>query len=123
MSFYNERGEKVIPIFQDGVLISDDPEYINFTGNVEVTEDGMGGVIVDILGGSGGSSIAFETPTPDPDGENQVFTVAHTPIYIVVNGATLFEGAPDGYTFATGEITISFAPVEDSTIQSAYLSS
>lgn len=54
MAFYNERGERIIAILQDDVLISADPAFINFTGNVTVTVEGDG-VNVDIGGGGGGS--------------------------------------------------------------------
>lgn len=120
MAFYNERGEKVIPIFQNGVLVEENPEYINFTGNVTVTDDGMGGVVVDVLGGGTGSTLNFETPAGTIDGTNVTFTVVHNPVYVVLNGATYFEG--DGYTYVslTKTITMLVTPEPGSTLRSAY---
>lgn len=117
MAFYNEQGERVTAIFWDGVLISDNPEYINFTGNVEVTDDGMGGVIVDILSG-GGSSLAFETPVGDIDGVNDTFTVSNVPLYVVLNGQTYFQN--DGYTLSGLTITMLVIPETGSTLRSAF---
>lgn len=119
MAFYNEKGERIIAIFQDGVLVSDDPEYINFTGNVEVTNDGMGGVVVNVLGSSGGG-VNFETPVGTIDGANRTFTVSNTPLYIVLNGATYFEN--DGYTLSGLTITIisALTPQTGSTLRSAH---
>lgn len=116
--FYNERGERVIAIFWSGVLISDDPQSINFTGNVEVTDDGFGNITVDILGGGGGATLAFETPDGTIDGSNDTFTVTHTPLYIVLNGSTYFED--DGYTLSGVTITMLVVPETGSTLRSAY---
>lgn len=119
MAFYNERGERIIAIFQNGVLVSDDPSYINFTGNVEVTEDGMGGVIVNILGSSGGG-IAFETPVGLINSSNVTYIVSNIPLYIVLNGNTYFEN--DGYTLSGLTVTMLITPETGSTLRSAYSS-
>lgn len=116
MAFYNERGERIIAIFHNGVLVSDDPEYINFTGNVLVTNDGMGGVIVDVL--SGGTTLGFETPVGTIDGVNATFTVIHVPVYVVLNGLTYFQG--DGYTLSGLTITMLVIPETGSTLRSAF---
>lgn len=118
MAFYNERGERTIAIFWDGVLVSDDPEFINFTGNVEVTDDGEGGITVNVLGSPGGE-LEFETPVGDIDGINNVFTVSNIPLYIVLNGSTYFEN--DGYTLTGLTITMLITPDTGSTLRSAYM--
>lgn len=117
MAFYNERGERIIAIFHNGVLVSDDPSIINFTGNVEVIDDGMGEVTVNILGGSG-DSIGFETPVGLINSSNVTFAVSNIPIYVVLNGNTYFEG--DGYTLTGLTITMLVVPMAGSTFQSAY---
>lgn len=56
--------------------------------------------------GGGGSSI--ETPTGTVDGSNVTFTVTETPLYIVADGITYFEGA--GYSLAGLTITMDSKP-------------
>lgn len=49
-----------------------------------------------------------ETPTGTVDGSNATFTVTATPVYIVSDGITLFDGA--GYTIATLTLTLDNPP-------------
>src|SRR6185312_11674188 len=59
--FYNQQGERTLGILWNGVLVNGIPDYINFTGaGVTVTDDGMGGVIVDIPGTGIGSQTAIQ---------------------------------------------------------------
>ncbi len=68
--------------------------------NITLTPDGHGGFTVSALGG--GSSL--ETPSGTIDGSNTVFTVSHTPSYIVVDGLSKF--VTTNYTYLAGIITI-----------------
>lgn len=54
---------------------------------------------------SGGSGIAFETPTGTVNGVNVTFTVLNDPIAIVIDGMWKFEGA--GYSYSSPTITVS----------------
>lgn len=58
---------------------------------------------------SGVLGFGFETPVGAVDDTNRDFTVAHVPLYIVVNGLQYFEGA--GYTRSGLDITLTFGPV------------
>lgn len=70
------------------------------------------------LSAPGGAGLSFETPSGTVNGVNKVFTVLNIPKFLVVNGATLFEGA--GYSRASLTLTIDFAPDTDSNLRSAY---
>ena len=72
-------------------------------------------------GGSGGSggAITFETPVGTINGINKTFTVTNTPVFIVEDGVTYFNG--QGYTLAGLTITFDNAPV--GFLQSAYSTS
>lgn len=59
-----------------------------------------------IAGITGGYTV--ETPSGTVDGSNTTFTVSAVPVYIVVDGITLFDGA--GYTIATLTLTLDNAP-------------
>lgn len=63
-------------------------------------------LLVSATGGSGGYTI--ETPTGAVDGVNTTFTATNTPVYIVSDGATLFEN--NGYTLSGLIITMSVPP-------------
>lgn len=100
MAFYNEQGQRILAIFQNGVLVSADPDFINFTGNVTVTQDGSG---VDVnIGGSGTSVIFGEIVS----GNTNTFTLAHIPsgtISLAANGQVLTLGTD--YTILGAVIT------------------
>lgn len=87
MAFYNEKGERVLAIFQNGILVSADADFLNFTGSVTVTTDGEG-VDVHVTGGSGNTSIFGEVVA----GATNTFTLAHVPsgtISLAANGQVL----------------------------------
>lgn len=65
-----------------------------------------------------GAGIAFETPSGTVDDSNVTFTVANTPLYIVVNGVQYFEN--NGYTRATLTLTLSVPVGTGGWIKSAY---
>lgn len=56
--------------------------------------------------GGGGSS---ETPSGTVDGSNTTFTALNTPLFVVSDGITYFEGA--GYTLSGLTITMTTPPV------------
>lgn len=59
-------------------------------------------------GGGGGGGFSIETPTGSVNGSNVTFTVTQTPVYIVSDGTTYFDGA--GYTIAGLTVTMTVAP-------------
>lgn len=65
-----------------------------------------------------GAGIAFETPSGTIDDSNQSFTVANTPLYIVVNGTQYFENV--GFTRTLLALTLSFPVGTGGWIRSAY---
>jgi len=85
---------------------------------VNNTTAGWVDVTISVTGGSGGSTLGFETPTGTIDGVNATFTVVHTPLFVVLNGATYFEN--DGYTLAGLTITMLVIPQTGSTLRSAF---
>lgn len=70
-----------------------------------------------------GQTLKIETPPQTADGIITAFSVTHYPKFVVVNGASLFEG--DGYTVSGSgsalTINITFAPQANSTIRSLYI--
>jgi len=78
---------------------------IVFADNLTVTRTANGVSVSGENGGSGGSGgIDFETPVGTVDDSNLDFSVSNTPLYIVVNGAQMFEGA--GYSYLAGVISL-----------------
>lgn len=69
-------------------------------------------------GTSSGSGFTRETPGGAVDSSNQVFTVTHEPNYVVVDGATYFDGA--GYTYAALTITMDSNIIPTQYIRSYY---
>lgn len=92
---------------------------IVFADNLTVTKTTNGvSVSGENGGGGGGGNINFETPTGTVDDSNDTFTVANEPLYLVVNGAQIFEGA--GYTYLAGTITLDNPIGTGGFIRSAY---
>ena len=58
----------------------------------------------------GGTGFTKETPTGTVDGTNTVYTVTHTPNYVISDGITLFDGA--GYALVGLTITLTVPPQE-----------
>lgn len=79
--------------------------------NVDITFNSSGG-------GGGGGSLAFETPSGTINDTNTSFTVANTPLYLVVNTQTLFEN--NGYTLSGLNITLTNPIGTGGWIKSAY---
>lgn len=106
---------KKIPIYDEGVLLTDDMLSIDFTGA------GVVGTVLDrnvtetISGGGAGSNYADGiTPTGTIDGNNVTFTLPHTPLgvpIITLNGVTQAEGID--YTIVGVTITFMVAPELD----------
>lgn len=71
-----------------------------FNGNLYKTEELMHG------GGSSstGSTLSTEVPVGVIDGSNNIFTVTHTPVFVMIDGNTRVEGY--GYTYAAPTITV-----------------
>lgn len=64
---------------------------------VEITQPGG-------IGSGSGTTLTAENPVGTVDGSNNVFTVSHTPLYIVIDGLSRTGGY--GYTFAFPTITV-----------------
>lgn len=86
--------------------------------NLTATRTPNGISIAGENGGGGGGNINFETPTGTINDSNDTFTVANDPLYLVVNGAQIFEGA--GYSYAGGTITLDNPVGTGGFIRSAY---
>jgi hypothetical protein len=69
---------------------------------------------------STGSALATETPVGTIDNANTSFTVTNIPLWIVVNGATLFSGG--GFTYGSGTITTDSTVGTGGSIYSVYAS-
>ncbi len=87
--------------------------------NITVRKDQSGAYVISSTA-TGGGTTAYETPVGTIDGANTSFTVSHTPIAIILNAYTYFEG--DGYTFDAGTMTVTMLviPVAGSTLRSQY---
>lgn len=92
---------------------------IVFADNLTVTKTANGvSVSAEDGGGGGGGNLNFETPTGTVDDSNATFDVLNTPIYLVINGAQMFEGA--GYSLAGLTITLDNPIGTGGFIRSAY---
>lgn len=80
---------------------------INFVGNA-ISAEIINGVVTVTVSDSGGSGFTKETPVGDVDEVNTTFTVTTTPVYIVIDGATYFEGA--GYSIVGLTLTTDIPP-------------
>lgn len=55
-------------------------------------------------GGSTGATLSSETPVGAVNGVNTVYTVTHTPVFVVIDGLTRNQGY--GYTYVAPTITV-----------------
>lgn len=94
---------------------------IIFADNLTVTKT-VNGVSVSAedggTGGGGSGSLSFETPTGTVDDSNTTFDVLNTPLYLVINGAQIFEGA--GYSIVGLTVTLDNPIGTGGFIRSAY---
>ena len=109
--------KKKIQILDEGVIIADDVDSLDFTGS-GVSGSAINQAVTEtISGGSGGGGgVTFETPSGTVNGINTVFTVINVPVYIVSDGTTYFPNS--GYTRIGLTITMDVPPT--SFIKSAY---
>lgn len=88
--------------------LSDVPHsYLGATGKV-ASVNGSETALVFTTAGGGSGGVNIETPTGDVDSVNKTFTVTTSPIYIIIDGVTYFEGS--GYTIVGLTITTDIAP-------------
>jgi len=71
-------------------------------------------------GGGGGQTLHIEIPVGTVDDYNTIFTVAHEPLYIDVNGASYIEGTGTYLSYSVGVITLSSGVGETGFIRSFY---
>jgi len=95
-------------MIKDGAtVVAKVARVINFGTNLTATLGADGTITVNASGGgSGGYTV--ETPTGTVDGSNKTFTVSTTPVYIVVDGITYFDGS--GYSIVGTTVTTVVAP-------------
>ena len=97
--------KKTLPIYKTGILLIGDANSINFTGSgVAGSVDGLGNVTENISGGAPGTFVQ-EIPT----GSGTSFTLAHTPISVLLvtaRGQVLYpSGGNQGYSITGTTIT------------------
>lgn len=71
-------------------------------------------------GGGGGQTLSPEIPVGTINDSNTIFTVAHQPVYIVVNGSSYIVGQGIYATYGGGVITLSSAVGTNGFITSFY---
>lgn len=105
--------KKKIVIKDEGVIIADDADSIDFVG------DGVSGVsileaVTETISGSGTSLVAYaEVPSGTVDGVNKIFTLTHTPatssnVLIALQGITQNNGTD--FTVSGTTVTFAVAP-------------
>lgn len=116
MSFYNEQGEPTIQILDHGVVISNDPSSINFTG-AGVTVSILGqDITVDIPGGgTGGVSSVTGSLVDNTDPANPVVsigqgTVNTLPLVASVDGSNNIVTLADSLVSSNGISTLVTQP-------------
>jgi hypothetical protein len=111
-------GAHPLVIQDEGTAVDKIARVINFKGaGVTATRTATGVVNVTIAGGGGAS---FETPTGTVNDTNLTFTVANTPLYIIVNGIIYFSGTGVFVSYAGGTITLNTPVGTGGFIRSAY---
>jgi hypothetical protein len=111
-------GAHPLVIQDEGTAVDKIARVINFKGaGVTATRTATGVVNVTIAGGGGAS---FETPTGTVNDTNLTFTVANTPLYIIVNGLIYFSGTGVFVSYAAGTITLNTPVGTGGFIRSAY---
>lgn len=97
----------------------------NIKNAASFMKDGIRYKVEELMHGGGsstaGMTITSETPTGAIDDSNVTFTVTHTPLYIVVNGAQYTAGTGTFTSYAAGTITLSAAVGVGGFIMSWYL--
>lgn len=91
-----------------GITITTANDDANRRVNLTITSNG------------GGGGISYETPVGTVDDSNVTFTVSHTPLYIVVNGAQYLAGTGTFTSYLAGTITLSSGVGTGGFIRSAY---
>lgn len=99
--------KKKIAIYDEGVLLVEDVDSIDFAG-ADVSGSAIGAAVTETFTPAGASGYTKETPTGTVDGSNTSFTVTVAPVYVVADGTTYFEGA--GYSLAGLTITMDNPP-------------
>jgi len=100
-------GAHPLKIMDGSTVIAKVARVINFGTNLTATLAADGTITVNASGGgSGGYTV--ETPSGTVNGSNKTFTVSTTPVYIVVDGITYFDGS--GYSIVGTTITTDVAP-------------
>lgn len=105
---------------QNGVLQKDDNGY-PVMGGTSSTDDNTvinsafdpstRRLLVDGTGGGGGG-VNVETPVGTVDGSNNVFTVSHTPKFVVVDSSSYFETLHYTYSAPTITMNVLLAPTQ-----------
>jgi len=99
---------KKIRILDEGILLTDSVDSIDFTG-AGIAGSASGNDVTEIVsGGGGGGGVTFETPTGSVNSVNVTFTVTNVPAYIIADGITYFEN--NGYTRSILTLTLSSPP-------------
>jgi len=118
MTYYNLRATgKNVKIYDDGVLLTEAAGSIDFTGT-GVTGTTIGDAVTEFIplgGGTSGVMVNGEVPTGDIDGNNTIFTLAHTPansLKVYLGGARQKEN--EDYTVVGAVITFITAPMTGS---------
>ena len=108
--------QKKVSILDEGVLLVDDVDSINFTGPGHSGSAIDNDVTEDFSGGSGGGGYTYaEVPAGALDGVNTVFVLAHTPtapavMNVVLNGASQWQDLAGDYTVSGATITFNSPP-------------
>lgn len=100
--------KKKIPIFDDGVLLTDDADSLDFTGS------GVSGSVSgrDVTESIPGGVSSPETPAGTIDGVNTVFTFTKSPKVIVIDqGRTLIINK--GFSLSGLVATLDLAPINE----------
>jgi len=105
---------KKISMSDEGILVTDDVDSIDFAGSGVVVSASGNNVTATISGGAG--SFGILTATGTIDDVNQDFTFASRPKIIVMNGISYKDGDTTGgvsaWTWNGGTLTATmFAPV------------
>ena len=83
--------------------------YIGSNGKVLSVNPSETALIFTTAGTGGSGGLNIETPSGTVDGVNTSFVATVTPLYIIIDGVTYFQG--QGYSLAGLNITTDIAPV------------
>lgn len=107
MSFGIIESNQMLSILDEGITVLDNVTSINGVG-AGITITSLGSEAIFTIPGSASFSLTTETPSGVVDGTNTIFTVAHNPQFVALNGLIQTANGIDFTLSGSGPYTLTF---------------